>query len=119
MTDTIDAEGLEALMHRGDVRLLNVLPASSFEKTHIPGSESVPFETLEDRAPESLERDEEIVVHCSGPDCGLSPRATRLLTAKGYERVRDFAGGLVEWIRSGRDVIRDGVRISPEGRGAA
>lgn len=34
MMDTIDAEALEVLMHEGDVRLLNVLPASRFEKTH-------------------------------------------------------------------------------------
>ncbi|MFW6197685.1 MAG: rhodanese-like domain-containing protein, partial [Myxococcota bacterium] len=83
---TIDAEGVQDLLDGGDGRVLNVLPAASFEKVHIPRSESVPLDALKERAHEILADDEEIVVHCTDRNCDLSTQAAKFLTDEGFDR---------------------------------
>ena len=52
---TIDAESLSRMLEEGRVRLLDVLPAASFRRVHIPGSESRPLAELKERARDLLE----------------------------------------------------------------
>jgi rhodanese-related sulfurtransferase len=105
---TIDADTLAQRLDAGEpIRLIDVLPPEHFQAVHLPGAESIPLEELRGRAPEQLEKGETIVVYCSGPDCGLSPRAARILEDLGFGDVHHFEGGIVEWRRSGRPLVRD------------
>jgi rhodanese-related sulfurtransferase len=104
--EEIGAGELEKLLaSERELRLVNVLSRESFERIHIPGSESIPRRELAERASSELGREETIVVYCADESCQASPKAAAALLAMGYERVYDFAGGLAEWCRGGRPAM--------------
>lgn len=96
---TIDRTELQQLLAADrPVRLVMVLGPARFAQAHIPRSETFAdmHEALADLAPT-----EEIVLYCAGPACPASARAYRMLTSRGYRKVRRFIGGLEEWNEAG------------------
>jgi len=94
-TDLIGAQELKEKLDRGDdFKLVMVLGEWEYSAKHIPGS--VRVSTIGEGL-ETLDYEDEIVLYDTGPPCPASRMACRFLKAHGYERVRRFSGGLVEW----------------------
>jgi len=97
--DLIGAQELkERLGREDDFKLVMVLGEWEYNAWRIPGS--LRASTVEE-ALEALDPKDEIVLYDTGPPCPASRMACRFLKAHGYERVRHFSGGLVEWESSG------------------
>jgi rhodanese-related sulfurtransferase len=97
--DLIDVQELKAKLDRGDdFKFVMTLGEWEYRTTHIPGSMRV--STVEE-ALEKLDPKDEIILYDSGPGCSASRMALRMLKARGYERVRRYAGGLEEWASTG------------------
>ena len=95
----ISVQELKEKLDRGDpIKLVNALGDWEYRAAHIPGSLhfATPEETLR-----KLDRDDEIVVHCSNPSCMASVALYQLLERNGYRNLRRFAGGLQEWQQAG------------------
>ena len=93
--DLIDTQELKQKLNReNDFKLVMTLGEWAYRTKHIPGS--LRISTVEE-ALEALHPHDEIVLYDSGPPCTASRIACRLLKARGYERVRRYAGGLQEW----------------------
>jgi rhodanese-related sulfurtransferase len=93
--DLIDTEELKANLDRGDgFKLVMTLGEWEYRTTHIPGS--IRVSTVEE-ALETLDPEDEIVLYDFGPACTASRMALKILKARGYERVRRYAGGLEAW----------------------
>jgi len=93
MFKTITREQLKMKRDRGErFHLVNVLSAEAFARAHIPGSENVPVNEMDERAPALWEPGEEIVVYCAGWECHASPRAAAILDELGFLNVYDFEG---------------------------
>lgn len=91
----IGREELKEKLDRGDdFRLVMVLSEWAYQAKHIPGS--IHVGTLEDSV-KALDPDDEVVVYCSGPECVASIAAYTMLQANGFQNLRRYAGGLVEW----------------------
>ena len=59
---------LTRVLERGEVVLVDVLPAASFERAHLPGARSLPLEELEARAATVLPaQNAPLVVYCASP----------------------------------------------------
>jgi rhodanese-related sulfurtransferase len=96
---TITREELKAHLDRRDpLQLILVHGEWAYHICRIPGSRI--FTGLEE-ALAQLQLEEEIVVYCAGSPCPASTIAYRLLTARGYTRVRHYAGGLADWSAAG------------------
>jgi rhodanese-related sulfurtransferase len=105
--DLIQAEELKAKLDRGDdFKFVMTLGEWEYRTTHIPGSMRV--STVQE-ALESLDPEEEIVLYDSGPPCAASRMAFRMLKARGYGRVRRYAGGLEEWASAGYPLAGESV----------
>ncbi len=105
---TITAEDLAARLDDDQpIRLIDVLDRNHYRTVHLPQAENIPVDELSEQAPQRLRRDETIVVYCSDLQCPKSPRAAAALEDLGYRDVYDFEGGIAEWRRSGRRLIRD------------
>ena len=101
---------------REDLMLLNVLSASSFQKSHIPGSQNTPVSQ-----PNFLGQvaallsgkgnDYPIVTYCAGFHCTASKEAANLLLAEGHSNVSVFEGGLENWREAGFALV--GCDTSP------
>ena len=98
-TDFIETQELKEKLDRGDsFKVVMTLGEWEYRTTHIPGSMRI--STVEE-AFEALDPEDEIVLYDSGPPCPASRTACRILRARGYGRVRLYAGGLEEWARAG------------------
>lgn len=63
MVRTIDhAEISEA--ERGELQIVEVLPAPEYRDMHLPGAESIPLKTLDRDAVSHLDRERPVVVYC-------------------------------------------------------
>jgi rhodanese-related sulfurtransferase len=96
---TIGREELQDRLGRGDAPAL-VMAASDFgfRAKHIPGS--VHFDTHGTTLPD-LPKDREIVVYCSNADCIASSKLYKKLRENGYQQVRHYVGGLIDWESAG------------------
>jgi rhodanese-related sulfurtransferase len=105
--DLIETHELKVKLDRGDeFKFVMTLGEWEYRMTHIPGSMRV--STMEE-ALEKLDPKDEIILYDSGPGCPASRMAFRTLRARGYERVRRYAGGLEEWARAGYPLTGEGV----------
>lgn len=80
------------------IKLVMALNRWAFEAKHLPGS--LHFDTPEELY-EAIEKDDEIVVYCSNVDCLASVALYWALKDRGYENVRRYAGGLLDWEDAG------------------
>lgn len=97
--DLIDTKELKEKLDRGDAfKFVMTLGEWEYRTTHIPGSMRV---STVAEAFEILDPKDEIVLYDSGPPCTASRMACRILKARGYERVRRYAGGLEQWASAG------------------
>jgi len=101
--ETISGAELKGKLDRGEpLKLVEALAPKEFEAWHLPGAVNIPADRVSDLAPQQLpDRDEEVVVYCSGPACHASVHAARHLEQLGYRRVRHYPGGKEEWRSSG------------------
>jgi rhodanese-related sulfurtransferase len=91
---------LEVMQHPG-VLILDARPAEDYEEAHIPGAQSLPETEWADHLPLVMQDhafDDEIIVYCSGFECGSAEEVAVLLQDFGYMNVRVYAGGWEEWL---------------------
>jgi adenylyltransferase/sulfurtransferase len=90
---------LKTRLDRGDrLFILDVREPNEFQICRIPGSTLIPLGELPRRLAELPQGDgaPDIVVHCKMG--GRSAKAVRTLTEKGFTRVQNLKGGILEWI---------------------
>ena len=96
---TIGRDELRAKLERGDdFKLIMALNRWAFDAKHIPGS--LHFDTPEELYA-AVRPDDEVIVYCSHVDCLSSVALYRELVRRGYQNVRRYSGGLLEWEDAG------------------
>ena len=63
MPETIGRDEVQRLVREG-AQLLDVLPAVTYRKEHLPGAINIPLKELDRAAAAGLDRDRPIVVYC-------------------------------------------------------
>ncbi|HEY4706552.1 MAG TPA: rhodanese-like domain-containing protein [Thermodesulfobacteriota bacterium] len=102
MVREITKDELKDMMDSGEsFVLVNVLDPDSFENEHICGSINIPASTIARDALEVLNKDDTVILHCSGPECTASKIAAEKLDTLGFSDVWRFKGGIEEWKGSG------------------
>lgn len=85
--------------------VVDVLPASSYETSHIEGAVNIPLNELAAAAEQRLpNKDAKIVVYCASYSCPASTEAAKTLKNLGYTNVMDYKGGIKEWTLLGLPV---------------
>ena len=64
MATRIDIDALRSLLDRGDVQLVEVLPAEEYEEEHLPGAINLPLKKLNADSARALDRGTAVVVYC-------------------------------------------------------
>ena len=108
---TITRDELKAKLERSEgIRLIMALNRWAFDAKHIPGS--LHFD-VPDELYAALRPDDEIVVYCSQLDCLSSVAMYRDLVARGYQDVRRYSGGLMDWEDAGLPLEGTFVATTP------
>jgi rhodanese-related sulfurtransferase len=99
---TITRSELKDLIDRGEVTVVEALPAPYYDQGHLPGAINIPHTEVRELAPQLLpDKDAPIVVYCANLPCPNSNIAATVLTKLGYTNVRDYAEGKQDWTESG------------------
>jgi adenylyltransferase/sulfurtransferase len=77
--------------------LLDVREPQEYQIARIPGSTLIPLGEIPQRVDE-IPRDREIIVHCKMG--GRSVKAAAFLRSKGFSRVKNLKGGILDWINT-------------------
>lgn len=95
----IDMEAFEAALDEEHVQVVDVRNEKEFTDGHIQGATHVFVGTLTDNL-DKLDRTKDLVIHCQAGD--RSTIAYSLLKKNGFESVRNYAGGMKEWIENNK-----------------
>mgnify|MGYP006439188777 CR=1 FL=1 len=107
MAETIDREELRNKLAKGNVVLIDTLPASAYARGHIPGAINLPSEEIVACAPAQIPNTEtEIIVYCKNGPCQRSGKAATRLEQLGYTQVRDYHAGQDDWTAAGLPLHR-------------
>ena len=102
MTATITRTELEALLTKGDVVVIDALPASYYDQVHLPGALNLVESDVERHAPTLLpDVNATIVTYCSNEACGNSQAVANRLERLGYTAVRKYPEGIQGWVAAG------------------
>src|SRR4051794_37306837 len=92
----VTAQELKTQIDGGaDIFILDVREPNEYQICRIPGSTLIPLGEVAARSAE-LDRNRDIVVNCKVG--GRSAKAVALLQDRGFTRVRNLKGGILEWI---------------------
>jgi rhodanese-related sulfurtransferase len=102
MTVLITRDELREAIDRGEVTVVDALPASYYDQQHLPGALNLFVDEARDRALDVLpDKDAAIVAYCSNSACPNSEGVARVLTSLGYTNVRKYAEGIQDWVEAG------------------
>ena len=114
---------VKALVENGAV-LVDTRIAEEYHDKHIPGALWLPYgeKSLKDVAFDAhadnfpglakLDRNQNIVFQCNGPECWKSYKASKAAVAAGYKHVYWFRGGMPEWEVAGERTERSGQNLA-------
>jgi len=92
----ISAVDFKKRLDRGDVlKIVDVREPHEWQICRIPGAELMPLNDVPKRYVE-LDPSDEIVVHCKVG--GRSAKAAEFLRSKGFTKVLNLSGGILDWI---------------------
>ena len=102
MTVLITRDELREAIDRGEVTLVDALPASYNDQQHQPGALNLFVDEAQERALEVLpDKDAAIVAYCSNAACPNSEGVARVLSSLGYTDVRKYREGIQDWVEAG------------------
>ncbi len=114
---------VKALVENGAV-LVDTRIAEEYKDKHIPGALWLPYgeKSLKDVAFDAhadnfpglakLDREQNIVFQCNGPECWKSYKASKAAIAAGYKHIYWFRGGMPEWETAGERTERSGQNLA-------
>lgn len=82
-----------------DFVLVDCRPTGNYNKTHLPGAISLPWQEITAERVATLP-DRPLVTYCWGPSCNAATKGAERLAALGRP-VKEMIGGLEYWIREG------------------
>ena len=102
MTTLITRDELRDAIDQGEVTVVDALPASYYDRQHLPGALNLYVEEARDRALEMLpDKSAAIVAYCSNAACPNSEGVARVLASLGYSNVRKYREGIQDWVEAG------------------
>jgi rhodanese-related sulfurtransferase len=100
--ETIDVTRAKELFDDG-VKFIDVRNPRLYARRHIPGAHHLDLKNVFDEQTLTAvaNKDEPIVIYCSGVKCSRSYRASEKAVSWGYSKVKYFRGGIVDWRDAG------------------
>jgi rhodanese-related sulfurtransferase len=93
---------LRAEIEAGTVTVVDALGGEYYAKQHLPGAVPLVETDVAGRAGALLpDRDAAIVTYCSNPACQNSQRVADKLASLGYTKIRQYRGGIEDWVSAG------------------
>ncbi len=102
--EIISIEEFKTLLDKTDVQVVDVRGVAEFNTAHVKGAENIFVGTLPQNL-DKLSKDKQIVIHCQSGD--RATIATSLLAKNGFKNVKNYSGGMGEWVNKGNAVFSE------------
>ncbi|SJZ45895.1 MBL fold metallo-hydrolase [Sediminibacterium ginsengisoli] len=102
---TVDITGIETVkdaIGNPGIQIVDVRGETEYKASHIPGAIHVFAGTLPDNL-DKIDKEKEIIVHCQAGD--RSAIAYSILRRNGFDKVKNYAGGMKEWLSANGNQI--------------
>lgn len=96
-SDVIDIEEFKTYIGKENVQILDVRGVTEYETAHVEGAENLFVGTLPDHL-DKISKDKQLVIHCQAGD--RSALAYSILAKNGFKNVKNYSGGMKEWLAS-------------------
>ncbi|WP_134092100.1 rhodanese-like domain-containing protein [Olivibacter sp. XZL3] len=93
--DVIALDEFKTYIGKEDVQVVDVRGATEYETAHVAGADNVFVGTLPDNL-DKISKEKQVVIHCQAGD--RSAVAYSILAKNGFENVKNFSGGMKEWL---------------------
>jgi hydroxyacylglutathione hydrolase len=100
--DIIDIKAFKKYLHREDTQIVDVRGLTEYEAGHIEGAEHVFAGTIANNL-NKIDRNKQVVIHCQAGD--RSAVAYSVLSRNGFTNVKNFSGGMKEWLAAGEKTV--------------
>ena len=100
-SEVISTDEFKGILKTNHTQVIDLRGATEYNTSHIKGTENVFIGTLEQNL-EKIKKDQQVVIHCQSGD-----RATigySLLIKHGYKNIKNYSGGINEWVNTGNPV---------------
>lgn len=102
--EVISIEEFKTLMDKKDVQVVDVRGIAEFNTAHVKGATNVFVGTLLENL-DKLDKNKQVVIHCQSGD--RATIATSLLAKNGFKNVKNYSGGMGEWVNKGNPVFSE------------
>jgi hydroxyacylglutathione hydrolase len=103
-SEIITAEQLENILKTNHTQIIDLRGASEYKSGHIKGTENIFIGTLE-KDLDKIRKDQQVVIHCQAGD--RSAIGYSLLYKHGFKNVKNYSGGISEWVNQGKPVVTE------------
>ncbi len=100
--DIISLEEFKSYTGRAGVQIVDVRGENEYNKGHVQGADHVFVGTIENHL-DKISRDRPVVIHCQAGD--RSALAYSALVKNGFTNVKNFSGGMKEWLADKGKVV--------------
>lgn len=107
--EVIDLAEFQEMQNQPDVQVIDLRGASEYKAGHIAGAEHVFIGTLEKNL-DKVSRTRPVVIHCQGGD--RASIGYSLLVKHGYTQVKNYSGGINEWVNQGQPVVTESYAMA-------
>lgn len=98
----IELETFNNFVGKDDVQIVDVRGLTEYQDGHIEGAEHIFVGTLQDHL-DKISRDKKVIIHCQGGD--RAAIAYSILKRNGFDNVKNYSGGMKEWLANGGKTI--------------
>ncbi|KRT17868.1 Zn-dependent hydrolase [Pedobacter ginsenosidimutans] len=95
--DVIDIETFKQLIKNEDTQIIDVRNASEYQAGHIKGAENIFIGTMKNNL-DKISKAKHVLIHCQSGD--RAAIAYSILKDEGFEKLKNFSGGINEWIKN-------------------
>lgn len=96
--DIIDLEEFRTYLNREEIQVIDVRGEADYKTKHIEGAKNIFVGTLANNL-DKLDPNKEVIVHCQSGY--RSTIACSILRRNGFDKVKDFSGGMNAWNAAG------------------
>ncbi|HEX8037609.1 MAG TPA: rhodanese-like domain-containing protein, partial [Chryseosolibacter sp.] len=103
-SEVVTADQFEQILRTNHTQVVDLRGASEYKTGHIKGTENIFIGTLEkDLA--KIRKDRQVILHCQAGD--RSSIGYSLLCKHGFKNVKNYSGGITEWVNRGNPVVTE------------
>ncbi|GCC51532.1 Zn-dependent hydrolase [Chryseotalea sanaruensis] len=100
--NVISLDEFQNILKTNHTQIVDLRGVTEFKSGHVKGAENVFIGTLEKNL-SKINKDQQVVIHCQGGD--RSSTGYSLLAKHGFKNIKNYSGGINEWVNNGNPVI--------------